>query len=53
MAVALNHLQRLVSHYLGDFSERRAGHGEIAGSAMPQIMEPKILDASIFYGILP
>ncbi len=39
-----HHLERLVAEHLGDLSQRRPVHGEVRGSAVPQVVPAEVLD---------
>lgn len=45
VAIALDHLEGLVTKHFGNFQRICTVHGKIAGRGVTQIMETKILDA--------
>jgi hypothetical protein len=42
MAIALHHGQRLMAQNGGDIKQRRAVHGQVTGTRMPQVVKPEI-----------
>lgn len=53
VAIALDHLQGLVSKHFGNFQLVRTVHGKIAGRGVAQVMETKILHARTIARIFP
>src|ERR1700732_1405455 len=53
VCIALHHREGLVAQDRSDLRQARSRHGEIGGAAMPQIVEPEILEPCGCYGRLP